>query len=176
MDIEQTIRQYLPQVVHMSLATSSNNKPWVCEVHFAYDDDLNLYFRSLTSRRHSREISANPYVAGNMVTQHFLDQPAVRAVYFEGTAQLLEPGAEQHRPFEYLSKRLHMPNAILEDAQHPGGHQFYKITVSAFYLFDSYTSKPSQKYELKWNEDKRHALGNNPINKKAPDNRGRFVT
>ncbi|HLZ15367.1 MAG TPA: hypothetical protein VKQ34_05305 [Candidatus Saccharimonadales bacterium] len=38
LDIEQIIRDYLPDVVHMSLATCKDNKPWVCEVHFAYDD------------------------------------------------------------------------------------------------------------------------------------------
>lgn len=149
MDIEKTIREYLPQIVHMSLATAKNGKPWVCEVHFAYDDRLNLYFRSLTSRRHSQEIAENANVAGNIVTQHFLGQP-VRAVYFEGTAKLLEAGEEQTKAFEVLSKRLHVGSEILEEARRPDGHQFYKITVNTFYLFDSYTSKPSQKYKLKW--------------------------
>lgn len=153
LDVEGIIRQYLPQVAHMSLATSKNNKPWVCEVHFAYDDQLNLYFRSLTSRRHSREIAVNPHVAGNMVTQHFLGQ-AVRAVYFEGTAKLLEAGDEQAKAWECLSKRLYLDERFFEESTRPDGHQFYKITVDTFYLFDSYISKPSQKYKLKWNDRK----------------------
>ena len=32
--IERIIREYLPQIIHMSLATVKDNKPWVCEVHF----------------------------------------------------------------------------------------------------------------------------------------------
>lgn len=36
------------------------------------------------------------------------------------------------------------------EADRPEGHQFYKITVKTFYLFDSYTSRPSRKYQLKW--------------------------
>jgi len=153
-DTEKTIREYLPQIVHMSLATTRDGKPWVCEVHFAYDDDLNFYFRSLTSRRHSQEIAANASVAGNIVTQHFLGQP-VRAVYFEGTAKKLEAGEEQDKAFEALSKRLHVGGETMEEAKRPDGHQFYKITVDTFYLFDSYTSKPSQKYELQWNGGKK---------------------
>jgi uncharacterized protein YhbP (UPF0306 family) len=149
MDVEKTIRHYLPQVVHMSLATCAGDKPWVCEVHFAFDDDLNIYFRSLTDRRHSQEIAKNPNVAGNMVTQHFLGQ-AVRAVYFEGKAKLLNPGDEQQKAFEIMSERLHVGQEILDDAQKPDGHQFYKIEVENFYLFDSYTSHPSQKYKLEW--------------------------
>ena len=66
MDIEKLIREYLPQIIHLSLGTSANNKPWVCEVHFAYDESLNLYYRSLTLRRHSQEIAENPNF-GNIV-------------------------------------------------------------------------------------------------------------
>jgi uncharacterized protein YhbP (UPF0306 family) len=153
MDIEKIIRQYLPQVIHMSLATTKDSKPWVCEVHFAYDDDLNIYFRSLTSRRHSHEIADNSSVAGNIVTQHFLDQP-VRAVYFEGQAKLLQPGRTQDQAFESLSKRLHLSESIMDEAGRPDGHQFYEIAVENFYLFDSYASQPSQKYQLKWGSNK----------------------
>lgn len=151
MNIEQTIRQYLPQIVHMSLATSNNGKPWVCEVHFAYDDELNLYFRSLTSRRHSQDIAQNPAVAGNIITQHFLGQK-VRGVYFEGTAALLSDANDKQRAYKAISQRLHVGQEILEDADKPEGHQFYQINVENYYLFDSYTSQPSQKYKLAWKQ------------------------
>jgi nitroimidazol reductase NimA-like FMN-containing flavoprotein (pyridoxamine 5'-phosphate oxidase superfamily) len=51
MDVGKAIREYLPNIVHMSLGTCVDNQPWVCEVHFVYDDDLNLYWRSQPSRR-----------------------------------------------------------------------------------------------------------------------------
>ncbi len=41
-NLEQIIREYIPQIVHMSLATTADSKPWVCEVHFAYDDAPNV--------------------------------------------------------------------------------------------------------------------------------------
>jgi uncharacterized protein YhbP (UPF0306 family) len=87
--IENIIRQYIPQVLHMSLATVAGNKPWVCEVHFAYDDSMNLYWMSTADRRHSQEIEKNPNVSGNIITQHFLNQKP-RGVYFEGQAHKLE--------------------------------------------------------------------------------------
>ncbi len=49
LDIEKTIRNYLPQIVHMSLATHTDGKPWVCEVHFATDNELNIYLVHLWS-------------------------------------------------------------------------------------------------------------------------------
>ncbi len=148
MDVEKTIREYLPGVVHLSLATTSNNKPWVCEVHFVYDDDLNLYFRSKKIRRHSQEIAANPNVAGNIVEQHPIEQKP-RGVYFEGTAKALENVDENHIAYQRFCELMGVGPEILEDAKEADGHRFYKISATDFYLFDS-RSGPSQKYHLTW--------------------------
>ncbi len=149
LDVEQTIRNYLPDILHMSLATSANDKPWVCEVHFAYDQDLNIYFRSKLSRRHSQEIAKNPNVAGNIVVQHKLGE-IVRGVYFEGRAVLLTDVSEEHPAYRTLRERLSKGPEILEESKQEDGHKFYRITISDFYLFDARESDPSQKYLLKW--------------------------
>lgn len=154
MDIEKVIRDYLPQVVHMSLGTCVDNKPWVCEVHFAYDDDLNLYFRSLTSRRHSQEIAANSNVAGNIVIQHPVGQYPL-GVYFEGTAKLLDAGDEQNIAFRHIKERLDMDDSILEDAKRDDGHKLYKIAVENWYVFGKLDGEKGQKYMLEWGEAKR---------------------
>lgn len=148
-DVENVIREYLPNIVHMSLATAQNNRPWVCEVHFAFDNDLNLYFRSLPTRRHSQEIAGNPRVAGNIITQHELGQYP-RGVYFEGTARRLEPGPEQETAFRCIQERLQADDAILEEAKRPDGHQFYKTEVERFYVFGKFGDAGGQKYELAW--------------------------
>ncbi len=148
MNIEQLIRDYIPQVVHMSLATSKDNIPWISEVHFACDEELNIYFRSLITRRHSQEIALNPFVAGNIIKHHEVGQ-SVRGVYFEGKAELLESEEDLVNANTVLQEKLNPTVDFLEDAKN-GGHQFYKITVNTFYLFDSIESKPSQKYELPW--------------------------
>ncbi len=151
MNVEQAIRDYLPHVLHLSLATSQDNMPWVCEVHFAYDENLNLYFRSLLSRRHSQEILSNPNVAGNIVMQHGLeDKP--RGVYFEGTAEVIESADEIKRVFACLKERLNISDTALEESQRQDGHKFFKIMVKYYYLFDSRESTPSQKYKLQWHE------------------------
>lgn len=150
MDIEKVIREYLPEVVHMSLGTCANGKPWVCEVHFAYDDDLNLYFRSLTSRRHSQEIAQNPNVAGNIVRQYELGDHPV-GVYFEGVAEQLEPGPAQDKAFTCINDRLKTGEGILEEAQRADGHQFYKITIQNWYVFGKLDGERAQKYTLEWN-------------------------
>ena len=135
----------------MSLATCVNNKPWVCEVHFAYDQDLNVYFRSKVNSRHSKEITKNPNVSGNMITQHFKDQK-VRGVYFEGTAQLLENVTEDDGAYLSFKKRYGMGKDALEDASKDTGHKFYKVTIKNWALFDSYKTSPSKKFILAWNK------------------------
>lgn len=150
MDIEKAVRENIAKTLHMSLGTCSDNKPWVSEVHFASDNDLNLYFRSLSSRRHSQEIAENQNVAGNIVRQHTLDEIPL-GVYFEGVCKRLGPGAEQDTAFEVLRDRVDAAANAVEEATRPDGHQFYKITVNKWYIFGKLEAdKGGQKYELKW--------------------------
>ena len=149
-NVERAIREYLPSVVHMSLGTSRDNKPWVCEVHVAYDSDLNLYFGSLPSRRHSQDIAVNPRVAGNIVEQHSLDMKP-RGVYFEGQAQLLSDHEELDAAFKLYQERFDTDPIKLEEAKADASAlQFYKISVDTYYLFDVRDSSPGTKYELPW--------------------------
>lgn len=134
----------------MSLATSKDNKPWVCEVHFVYDNDLNLYFRSKADRRHSIEIMENPNVAGNIVTQHEVGEKP-RGVYFEGIAEKLLDVDEAHPAYTLYCARFDTGPEILEESKTDAGHSFYKVSVKNFYLFDSRESSLSKKYELAWN-------------------------
>jgi uncharacterized protein YhbP (UPF0306 family) len=149
MEIENFIREYLPEVVHMSLGTSRDNKPWVCEVHFAFDNDLNVYFRSLKSRRHSQEIADNPRVAGNIVKQHPLGV-APSGVYFEGTASLLDQDDDIEAAFKYLDERLGLGPDVLVEAKSDDGHNIYKISVENWYVFGKIGDQKIQKYQLEW--------------------------
>jgi uncharacterized protein YhbP (UPF0306 family) len=149
MDIEKVIRTNIDKTVHMSLATVHNNQPWVCEVHFAYDDELNIYYRSLSTRRHSEEITLNPNVAGNIVKQHALGEYPL-GIYFEGIATLLETGDEQNHAFQTLRDRLGTPESALEEAARDDGHKFYKITVKNWYVFGKLDGQSGRKYQLEW--------------------------
>lgn len=149
MDIEKAIRAYIPEVIHLSLATTKDNKPWVCELRYSFDSDLNFYFRSKVDARHSREASENPFVAGDIVVQHSATDK-LRGVYFEGTVELLDDVDEQHPAYTTYCERFATDSAILADAQTDTGYKFYKITVHTFYLFDTRESNPPARYELVW--------------------------
>jgi uncharacterized protein YhbP (UPF0306 family) len=149
-DVENIIREYLPSVIHLSLATVKGDKPWVCEVHYAFDEDLNLYFRSLASRRHSEEVAENANVAGNIVKQFQPGEP-VLGVYFEGTAERLPAGEAQDKAFTCLRERFNLSDEIIAEATREDGHQFYKISVESWYVFGRLEGDRGQKYQLVWN-------------------------
>jgi len=150
-DVEKIIREYITKTVHMSLGTAQDGKPWVCEVHFAYDENLNLYFRSKANRRHCLEIAENPSVAGNIVPQYGLEEGCGGAIYYEGEAVNVDNKEERERIFPYFQKCLQKEKDILEEADGAEGTQFYKITVKNWCAFGVFEDAPMQKYELEWN-------------------------
>jgi uncharacterized protein YhbP (UPF0306 family) len=147
-EIEYIIRDYIPQIIHMSLATVKDNKPWVCEVHFSYDDELNLYFGSSSKTRHAQEILGNSHVAGNIVTQHHKDQK-VRCVDFEGIATPLSSEEAEKTAYRAYVKRYGESEGLLNEIRKDGEFQFFKIAVDTFYVFDSYGEKRG-KHTLPW--------------------------
>lgn len=147
LDIEKTIREYLPTVVHMSLGTSKDNKPWVCEVHYAYDRNLNLYFLSMPFTRHCQEIASNPNVSGNIV-QQLTGKMKPRGVYFEGKCTLVENPDKDHIAFKTYHERFKTPETVLEVSN--DNPKFYKVEVTNFYVFDARESDPPHKYSLEW--------------------------
>lgn len=148
-NVEVTIREYISGLFHLSLATSVNDKPWICEVHFAYDDHLNLYFASKTFRRHSQEIEENTNVAGNIIATHAVGQK-VRGVYFEGTVERLDALDVDHPGFRSFSERFHKDPSYFQELTESDDHRLYKISVDTYYLFDGRETTPGQKYELPW--------------------------
>jgi len=149
--IEQTIRRYLPQVIHMSLATVADNKPWVFEVHYAFDDDLNLYIVTSRESRHGQEVAKNANVSGIIVTQHFLDQPA-RGVSFEGTMIMLEQLSESDADWQVYTKRFPDRADAVQAAYRDtdAARRMYRITVSNYYLIDGIASGRPEKHLLEW--------------------------
>jgi len=149
MDIEKIVREYLPQIIHMSLGTSKDNKPWVCEVHFVYDEKLNLYFCSKVDTRHCKEIEANPNVAGDIVRQHDLTE-SPHGIYFEGTAEIIKSPSDEDisRYSDQLKRDAEELKVMLNE---DGGRKMYKITVSNWYAFGKFGTDTNKKYHLDWN-------------------------
>jgi len=86
--IEEIVKSFINEGKLMQVITCQNNQPWVANVWYSFDENLNFYFISRNSRRHSQELRKQSKVAGNIALPPFegLGQKA-RAVAFEGIAE-----------------------------------------------------------------------------------------
>lgn len=114
-----TIRTYLANHKLMTLATSTQDQPWVCTVYYAEDANLSLYFVTGKSNRHAAAVAANPQVAFSIYesTQNVADNK--EGFQATGTCRLLtdtqeiakalklwhakNPGVEDHISLPYVS-------------------------------------------------------------------------
>lgn len=148
-EIKSLIIDYLDKARMMQVATSNNGQPWACTVYFAYDEDLNLYWISLPSRRHSLEIAQNPKVAGAIVLPHTPGDD-VRGIQFEGEAAALY-GEDAREGMNYYSSRYKMDaERVAKIVDDTDGHVCYKIKPRAFVLFDevNFPDNSRQEYVL----------------------------
>lgn len=149
-DVRTLITEYLEAAKLMQLATVNNNKPWCCSVWFAADDELNLYWLSSVKRRHSREVSENASVAGAIVVPHFPSNPP-RGIQFEGQAHAVTDPKEQETAVKIYAGRIYPESKIqsfMTDTERP--HNFYKVVVKAYVLFDvvNFPGDPRQELQL----------------------------
>jgi uncharacterized protein YhbP (UPF0306 family) len=150
-EIETVIREYITKVPHMSLATVSNSNPWVCEVHFAYDSGLNLYFVSLMTTRHAQEIALNPNVSGSIVRQHALTE-APSGIYFEGQAERLEIVTQEdiQRYATILNRDVEQVTDKLTAVDGKPISAMYKVNVTNWAAFGNFDGNGHRKHELNW--------------------------
>lgn len=88
MKLKKLIEDYLKEAWMMQVATSHNSQPWACTVYFAHDENWHLYWISLPTRRHSKEIRENNKIAGTIVLPH-VPGDKVRGLQFQGIAKKL---------------------------------------------------------------------------------------
>lgn len=133
----------------MQVVTSKSGQPWACNVYFAFDNKLNLYWISTPARRHSIEIRDNNKVAGTIVLPH-IPGDKVRGIQFEGRAEELTNKELARVAMGHYGKRYNLDRerveAILENRD---GHLPYKITPRLIVLFDEVNFPKNSRQEFK---------------------------
>lgn len=144
------IGQYLQEQKLMQLATVSQGNPWVCSVWQASDDDLNIYFFSSVTRRHSQEIENDNRAAGALALPHTPKDPP-RGLQFEGTVVKLTGEADIAKARSVYQGRIFDAATIdqfMANKERP--HRFYKIVPKKFVLFDvvNFPDDSRKEYEV----------------------------
>ncbi|KKR51242.1 MAG: hypothetical protein A2186_04235 [Candidatus Levybacteria bacterium RIFOXYA1_FULL_41_10] len=148
MNLRKLIKEYLQEAKLMQLATSVNDQPWVCSVWFAADDEMNIYWFSSITRKHSEDIIKNPNVAAAIIIpQTPKDTP--RGLQLKGTAQVLTDQKNIDHATSVYKDRIFPIETIeklMKDPETP--HKFYKIIPSQFVLFDGVNFPNKWRQEL----------------------------
>ncbi|HVX57710.1 MAG TPA: pyridoxamine 5'-phosphate oxidase family protein [Candidatus Saccharimonadales bacterium] len=146
MNPKQLAKEYLRQIKVMQLATSENNVPWICTVHFYADDELNLWWSSRTDRKHSQQLANNPQASATvLVHENTPEKDYVIAVTAAGVVELVKDIPADIRQ-AYITK-LDRPDHLLP----PNNMQeFYRLKPRSIVVFDTknFSQDPRQEFTL----------------------------
>lgn len=140
------VRGYLRNGRMMQLATVGGDQPWICTVYFVEDDDMNLYWLSLPSRRHSREIVDHSKVAVAVPIK--FDKPVV-GIQAEGVATVIVDKDVIARVMQsyvdrYDSGKQFYDNFVAGKNQ----HVLFQFKPTKFVLFDEVTFPDNGRQEV----------------------------
>jgi len=143
------LKKYLEECHTMQLATVNGEQPWVCTVRFLADEQHNLYWASIPSRRHSQELEKHPQVGCAIVVHNVIGEPVI-GIQIEGTAARQEPSENNRVLAERYAAKFKRDAQWVEDfiAGHTE-HQLYKLTLSSIYLFDEQNFPGGQRQKLR---------------------------
>jgi uncharacterized protein YhbP (UPF0306 family) len=150
-DSRKLTRHYLEQIKIMQLATSINDQPWACTVHFYADEGLNFYWVSRTDRKHSQHIAQNPKVAAAvLVHENTSAEPYVIGISIAGTAELVSEQLSEQISQSYIDKLSKDPNLLTDIATTKNLNKFYRLKPTSIVLLDSknFPDNPRQEYSL----------------------------
>lgn len=151
---ESIIKDFLSDISFMQLATSFNQKPWLCSVWYVWDyDDNIIYFCSRKTRRHSLEIEKNANIAATFTPAYNkgLGQKG-QTLTIEGTACLVNSDKIK-KAFEIYSRKY--PKLFemqsLEDFQNnKGPHFLYEISPKNVILLDDINFPTNPRQEVRF--------------------------
>lgn len=150
-DLREQIRSYLEAARVMQLATSADDKPWVCSVHFYSDEDLTIYWNSSPTRRHSKDIEKNPNVAVTIkVHEDTPEEYYIIGLSVEGKVEILTDEEIKKIGPAYIEK-LNKEKTLVEDIlSSKNTSKFYKLKPTSFVLFDTvnFSGDPRQEYKI----------------------------
>lgn len=148
MTTEQIIRENIPKVKIMQLATSVDSQPWLCTVYFYTDENLHFYWFSTQEQRHSKELAINPKASTYvLVHENTSEENFVVGISAEGGVEYLGANIDESIGRGYCNK-LNRDYSLIDDIKSGKKlHMLYKFTPTKFVLFDSQHFKEAPRQE-----------------------------
>ena len=147
MEVKDLITKYLAQCRMMQIATVDGNQPWICTVYYVEDGELNLYWLSLPTRRHSQEITKHNKIAVAIPVK--FDIPVI-GIQVEGKADVVSDKEEVAKAMELYVEKYSLGEKFYDNfVAGKNEHWLYKFTPNNFVLFDEMTFKENTRKEWK---------------------------
>lgn len=135
----------------MQLATAANNRPYLCTLHYYSDNNLNFYWCSLLTRRHSKEIEQNKQVSSYvLVHENTPNEDYVIGITILGTAELIGADIDPKIVSSYNEKLDKDPDFVKDVISGKSPHKFYRLKPQQIVLFDNknFPDNPRQEWKL----------------------------
>jgi uncharacterized protein YhbP (UPF0306 family) len=141
------IRNYLPHGRMMQVATvNDDGQPWVCTVYYVEDEEMNLYWLSLPTRRHSMDISQHNEIAITVPLK--VDKPVV-GIQAEGRANAVADRKVIERVMKNYVDRYNSGQQFYERfIAGENQHVLFRFKPSKFVLFDEVTFPSDGRQEV----------------------------
>jgi uncharacterized protein YhbP (UPF0306 family) len=152
MSVDELLHKYLPSANVMQLATSVDNQPWVCTVHFYSDEAFNFYWLSTPERRHSQEISQNQKAAAAiLIHENTPSENYIIGISIEGKVDYLGQDIDKDLAKAYTEKLHKDPNLIPDILSGKNPHRFYCLKPANIVMFNTkdFADKLRQELSIK---------------------------
>ena len=130
-DVKDLIKKVLKKGYLISLATTDDGGPWVSDLIYIYDDNLNIYWMSDPDVRHSKAILNNSEVAGSITANHFGEDNL--GVQIEGIAEKIEGQRYDLAKKHFLKRNRPIPKENEDVLQ---GNSWYVLKPTKIELID----------------------------------------
>ncbi len=145
MDLKKLALDYIAQKQVMQFATSKDNTPRICSVHFAFDNELNLYWVSSRNSQHSQDLRDNKNTSAAIL----IDPDLKQCIHFQGEAFELQ-GDETMKADEVYGKRFGISKERLAAALavNKNNPAYYLLKPKHMTIIDTVSFPDSPKQEL----------------------------
>lgn len=141
-DITNRIYKEVKDTWLMQLATVQDSQPWIANVFFVVDAQLNFYWLSYPNRRHSRELALNPKAAIAIAIK--TNKPVI-GVQAEGeVAEVHNKTIIAKMMLPYIKKYGQGKDFLQFVKEGKNKHILYKFSPTTLQLFDEVHYKPEQ--------------------------------
>lgn len=156
-DLKTLISQYLSTQKLMSMATFAD-EPWIANLYYVHDDELNLYFLSKSWREHSKAVIKNPIVTVSIADSHQPIYAPQKGIQLLGSAKKLNSITKLEWMFKMWNKliagakgeKLMNPKKFLD----AGTSCVFKITPIRIKFFNTELWPKDQLRELRFDQTK----------------------